>query len=181
MNPKFYTYFLPSLHGQFFGSYPLIPFLKALTRVNFFNSKGTIYQIKSKMPYVGVESMAEKIKRAHKWIIGELKNSFIFVKFGKFSDWGSSKKVKSAFNNRVKGRNNILKQKEKNELKYHQNTSIHEIRSCTDDEISKKNQHVNVSDDTGFSSFYYKKVFMILISHIFNQHLLCILFFLSIF
>ena len=103
------------------------------------------------------------------------------MKFGKFSDWASSKKVKSAFNNRVKGRNNILKQKEKNELKYHQNTSIHEIRSCTDDEISKKNQHVNVLDDTGFSSFYYKKVFMILISHIFNQHLLCILFFLSIF
>ena len=66
MNPKFYTYFLPSLHGQFFGSYPLIPFLKALTRLNFFNSKSTIYQIKSKMPYVGVESMAKKIKRAHK-------------------------------------------------------------------------------------------------------------------
>ena len=62
-------------------------------------------------------------------------------------------------------RNDILKQKEKNESKYHRTTSIHEIRSCTDNEISKKNQHVNVLDDTGFSSFYYKKVFMILISH----------------
>ena len=42
MNPKLDTYFLHSLHGQCFGFHSLIPFLKAITLANFFNSKGTI-------------------------------------------------------------------------------------------------------------------------------------------
>ena len=42
MNPKLDTYFLHSLHGQFFGFRSLIAFLKAATLVNSFNSKGTI-------------------------------------------------------------------------------------------------------------------------------------------
>ena len=42
MNPKLDTYFLPSLHGQFFGFQSVIPFLKATTLVNSFNSKGAI-------------------------------------------------------------------------------------------------------------------------------------------
>ena len=42
MNPKLDTYFLHSLHGQFFGFHSLIPFLKAATLVN---SKGTISHI----------------------------------------------------------------------------------------------------------------------------------------
>ena len=59
MNPKFDTHFLPSLHGQFFwllpsNTFPLIP------------SKSTISQIKSKMPYVGFESIVEKIERDHR-------------------------------------------------------------------------------------------------------------------
>ena len=45
MNPKLDTYFLRSLHGQFFYFHSLIPFLKATTLVNSFNSKGTISQI----------------------------------------------------------------------------------------------------------------------------------------
>ena len=45
MNPKFDTFFLHSLHEQFFGSYFLISFLKAIKLVNFFNSKRTIFQI----------------------------------------------------------------------------------------------------------------------------------------
>ena len=45
MNPKLDTYFLHSLHGQFFGFHSLISFLKATTRVNSFNSKGTISHI----------------------------------------------------------------------------------------------------------------------------------------
>ena len=45
MNPKLDTYFLHSLHGQFFGFHSLIPFLKAATLVNSFNSKGTISHI----------------------------------------------------------------------------------------------------------------------------------------
>ena len=46
MNSKLDTYFLYSLHGQFFGFHPLMPFLKATTTlVNSFNSKGTISQI----------------------------------------------------------------------------------------------------------------------------------------
>ena len=44
MNPKLDTYFLPSLHGQFFGFQSVIPFLKATTLVNSFNSKGAISQ-----------------------------------------------------------------------------------------------------------------------------------------
>ena len=38
MNTKLDTYFLHSLHGQFFGFHSLIPFLKAATLVNSFNS-----------------------------------------------------------------------------------------------------------------------------------------------
>ena len=45
MNPKLDTYFLHSLHGQFFGFHSLIPFLKAATLVNSFNSKGKISHI----------------------------------------------------------------------------------------------------------------------------------------
>ena len=45
MNPKLDTYFLHSLHGQFFGFHSLIPFLRAATLVNSFNSKGTISHI----------------------------------------------------------------------------------------------------------------------------------------
>ena len=45
MNPKLDTYFLHSLHGQFFGFHSLIPFLKAATLVNSFNSKGTMSHI----------------------------------------------------------------------------------------------------------------------------------------
>ena len=45
MNLKLDTYFLHSLHGQFFGFHSLISFLKASTLVNSFNSKGTISQI----------------------------------------------------------------------------------------------------------------------------------------
>ena len=45
MNPKLDTYFLHSLHGQFFGFHSLIPFLKAATLVNSFISKGTISHI----------------------------------------------------------------------------------------------------------------------------------------
>ena len=45
MNRKLDTYFFHSLHGQFFGIQSLIPFLKATTLVNSFNSKGTISQI----------------------------------------------------------------------------------------------------------------------------------------
>ena len=45
MNPKLDKHFLHSLHGQFFYFYILIPFLKAITLVNSFNSKGTISQI----------------------------------------------------------------------------------------------------------------------------------------
>ena len=45
MNPKLDTHFLHSLHGQFFGFHSLIPFLKAATLINSFNSKGTISQI----------------------------------------------------------------------------------------------------------------------------------------
>ena len=45
MNPKLETYFLDSLHGQFFGFHSLIPFFKATTFVNYFSSKGTISQI----------------------------------------------------------------------------------------------------------------------------------------
>ena len=42
MNPKLDTYFLHSLHEQFFSFHSLMPFLKATTIVNSFNSKGTI-------------------------------------------------------------------------------------------------------------------------------------------
>ena len=35
------------------------------------NSKGTISQIKSKMPYVEVENISEKIERAHRSITRE--------------------------------------------------------------------------------------------------------------
>ena len=45
MNPKLDMYFLHSLHGQFFGFHSLIPFLKATTLFNSFNSKGAISQI----------------------------------------------------------------------------------------------------------------------------------------
>ena len=45
MNPKLDTYFLQSLHGQFFGFHSLISFLKATARVNSFNSKDTISQV----------------------------------------------------------------------------------------------------------------------------------------
>ena len=45
MNPKLDTYFLHSLHGQFFGFHSLIPFLKAATLVNSFNFKGTVPHI----------------------------------------------------------------------------------------------------------------------------------------
>ena len=45
MNPKLDTYFLHNLHGQFFGFHSLIPFLKATTLVNSFNSNGTISHI----------------------------------------------------------------------------------------------------------------------------------------
>ena len=47
MNPNtvMNTYFLHSLHGQFFGFHSLIPFLKATTLVNSFNSKDAISQI----------------------------------------------------------------------------------------------------------------------------------------
>ena len=45
MNPKLDTYFLYSLHRQFFGFHSLIPFLKATTLVNSFNSKGKTSQI----------------------------------------------------------------------------------------------------------------------------------------
>ena len=39
------TYFLHGLHREFIGFHSLIPFLKATTIVNSFNSKGTISQI----------------------------------------------------------------------------------------------------------------------------------------
>ena len=45
MNPRLGTNFLHSLHGQFSGFHSLIPFLKATTLVNSFNSKGTISHI----------------------------------------------------------------------------------------------------------------------------------------
>ena len=45
MNPKLDTYFLYSLCSQFFGFLSLIPFLKAATLINLFNSKGTISHI----------------------------------------------------------------------------------------------------------------------------------------
>ena len=45
MNPKLGTYFLHSLHGQFSDFHSLIPFLKAATLVNSFNSNGTISHI----------------------------------------------------------------------------------------------------------------------------------------
>ena len=45
INPKLDMYFLYSLHGQFFGFHSLIPFLKAATLVNSFNSKGRISHI----------------------------------------------------------------------------------------------------------------------------------------
>ena len=45
MNPKLDTYFLHSLHEQFFGFHSLIPFLTAATLVNSVNSKGTISHI----------------------------------------------------------------------------------------------------------------------------------------
>ena len=45
MNPKLGTYFLHSLHGQFFGFHSLILFLKATTLVRSFNPKGTTSQI----------------------------------------------------------------------------------------------------------------------------------------
>ena len=37
--------YITSLQGQFFGLHSLIPFLKATTHVNSFNSKGTTSQI----------------------------------------------------------------------------------------------------------------------------------------
>ena len=40
MNSKLGMYFLHSLHGQFSGFHSLIPFLKATTLVNSFNSNG---------------------------------------------------------------------------------------------------------------------------------------------
>ena len=45
MNLKLGMYFLHSLHGQFSGFHSLIPFLKATTLVNSFNSNGTISHI----------------------------------------------------------------------------------------------------------------------------------------
>ena len=58
MNPKLDTYFLHSLHGQFFRFHFLMPFLKVATLNNSFESKGTKSQIlgpKYEIPSIGTK------------------------------------------------------------------------------------------------------------------------------